>query len=166
MPDLEGVLASLAVWEQPADSDNPFKLACRIEPGTSREEIRAAFVDGPPEELVVFWLASREAWLFEDVDYGQWGLHILSPTDSAARTRFERESRSDDFRSGDIVLGEFLGDLELLVYAPAEESARRYLIALPLDPRNDWYPAGTSVAELLQGLLASDGKKFWEDGRA
>lgn len=64
------------------------------------------------------------------------------------------------------MLGEFLGDAELLVYAPSEEGGRRYLIALPLDPRNDWYPAGASVAEVLEQLLNTGGEKHWEQASA
>ena len=35
-------------------------------------------------------LRSREAWLFQDIGYGQWGLHILGPVAAAARTNAER----------------------------------------------------------------------------
>jgi hypothetical protein len=50
----------------------------------------------------------------------------------------------------------------LLIYAPSEENGRRYLIALPLDPRVDWYAAGASAAEVLDQLLNADGEKYWE----
>ncbi|MEV0070938.1 hypothetical protein [Amycolatopsis sp. NPDC050768] len=165
MPRLDDLLRSLKMWKQPHVSENPFKLACRIEPGATASEIEHA-VSGMrgSDDLADLWSASREAWLFEDVEYGQWGLHLLSPGDSAARSEAERADRPDDVRPDDVVLGEFLGDSDLLIYAPSEENNRRYLIALPLDPREDWYAAGASVTEVLQRLLNADGEKYWEQG--
>ena len=46
--------------------------------------------------------------------------------------------------------------------APSEAAERRYLVALPMDPRADWYAVGSSAAEFLERYLASDGEKFWE----
>jgi hypothetical protein len=97
-----------------------------------------------------------EAWLFEDVEYGQWGLHLLNAQACADRTAAELAERPEDFASDDIVIGEVLGDSELLVCAPSEDVDRRYLIALPLDPRNDWSAAGSSVSEVLGRYLASE----------
>jgi hypothetical protein len=54
----------------------------------------------------------------------------------------------------------------LLVCAPSEDVDRRYLIALPLDPRNDWSAAGSSVSEVLGRYLASEGEKYWESGQS
>jgi hypothetical protein len=114
------------------------------------------------DELRSLWSASREAWLFEDVEHGQWGLHLLSPLDSPSRTEAERTQRYDDFRYDDVVVGELLGDAELLVHAPSEERGRRYLIALPLDARQDLFSVGADLGEVLRRLLESDGDKFWE----
>jgi hypothetical protein len=100
--------------------------------------------------------------LFEDVDYGQWGLVLLSPTASARRTAEQRARRPDAYRSDDVVIGEFLGDLELLVMAPSEAGNRRILVALSLDDRHDWYPAGSSLAQFLEKYLRSHGDKYWE----
>lgn len=163
MPALTELFASLRTWKQPPDGDNPFKLACRADPGATDDEIAGA----PPaasesDELRALWSVSREAWLFEDIEYGQWGLHLLSPSDSAKRTAAERTQRPDDLRPDDVVLGEFLGDAELLVYAPSEGGRRRFLIALPLDPREDWFAAGASAGEVLERLLHADGDKYWE----
>lgn len=163
MLTINDLLASMKEWKQPLGSTNPFKLACRIEPGATSADIDSARVDDAlPTEIAELWLATREAWLFEDTEYGQWGLHLLPPDVSATRTRVERADRSDDMRSDDIVLGEFLGDQELLVFAPSEAHRRRILVALPLDPRDDWYAAGESVTGVLEQLLASEGEKYWE----
>jgi hypothetical protein len=55
------------------------------------------------------------------------------------------------------VIGEFLGDLALLVLAPSEPGDRRVLVALPLDDRHDWYPVASSLAQFLENYLQLDG---------
>lgn len=62
-----------------------------------------------PHDLLEFWLACRTARLFEDVEYGQWGLRLLSPSDCARRTEVEFQRRPRDGRDQDLVIGEFLG---------------------------------------------------------
>ena len=100
--------------------------------------------------------------MFEDVDYGQWGLALLSPTASARRTAEQRALRPADYRPDDVVAGEFLGDLELLVMAPSEAGERGILIALPLDDRQEWYPAAPDLAQFLERYRDQQGAKFWE----
>jgi len=104
--------------------------------------------------------------LFEDIDFGQWGLHLLSPGGSALRTAIEQRDRPTDIRLDDIILGEFLGDSELLLYAPSEVENRRLLIVLPLDDREDWYAAGPSVGDVIQRYAETGGEKYWEQGTA
>lgn len=163
MPTFEDLFASMKAWQQPTGDDNPFKLECRVEAGGTPAELdRAGFIASAAAELRELWSVSREAWLFEDREYGQWGLHLLSPAAAAARTASLRAERPEDIRPDDVVFGEFLGDSDLLVYAPSEMNGRRCLIALPLDPRSDWFAAGTSVAEVLERLLRADGDKYWE----
>ena len=58
--------------------------------------------------------------------------------------------------------GEFLGDSELLVHSPSETASRRFLVALPLDPRDDWWAAGGSAMAVFDTYLANQGEKFWE----
>jgi hypothetical protein len=60
------------------------------------------------------------------------------------------------------VIGEFLGDLDLLVLAPGERGDRRVLVALPLDPRADWYGVGASLGDFLVAYADADGDKWWE----
>jgi hypothetical protein len=127
------------------------------------EEISSAWSAAPlPAELVEAWSFSRESRLFEDVDYGQWGLVLLSPAAAAERTAGQRAQRPGAYRPDDVVIGEFLGDLELLVMAPSEVGDRRILVALPLDDRQDWYPAASSLAQFLEKYLGSYGSKYWE----
>jgi hypothetical protein len=60
------------------------------------------------------------------------------------------------------VLGEFLGDQELLVLAPSETGRRRILIALPLDSRADWLGAAQDLGEFLERYFDHASAKYWE----
>jgi hypothetical protein len=163
--DVTEVLASFSAYTEPRDGlgDSPFKLGCSLSRSATDEEVRSAWPTAPPPaELAGAWSVSRESRLFEDVDYGQWGLVLLSPAASAQRTAEQRAQRPIAYRSDDVVIGEFLGDLELLVMAPSEAEPRRILVALPLDDRHDWYPAASSLAQFLEKYLGSHGGKYWE----
>lgn len=162
--DVTEVLASFSAYTEPRDGlgDNPFKLGCSLSAPATDEEIRAAWPDGPPAEMAEVWSVSSESRLFEDVDYGQWGLVLLSPAESAKRTAEQRELRPDDYSAEDVVVGEFLGDLELLVLAPSEAGDRGVLVALPLDGRQDWYPVAPDLARFLERYRDQQGSKFWE----
>jgi hypothetical protein len=162
--DVTEVLASFGAYTEPRDGlgDNPFKLGCSLAATATDGEIRSAWPVAPPSELVRAWSVSRESRLFEDVDYGQWGLVLLSPAASAKRTADQRALRPADYGPDDVVAGEFLGDLELLVIAPSEAGDRRILVALPLDDRQEWYPAAPDLARFLERYRDGHGAKFWE----
>lgn len=161
---IERLVESFRAWKEPRDglTNNPFRLACSLEESATDAEISTAGsgID-LPGELEEFWRQSRSARLFEDLDYGQWGLRILAPDQSLDRTAAEQRDRPDDIRATDLVVGEFLGDRELLVLA-LDEEAPGVLIALPLDPRVDWYRAGATLADFLERYLNAVGEKFWE----
>ncbi|MGH2681836.1 MAG: hypothetical protein ACRDIX_01225 [Actinomycetota bacterium] len=153
-------LANCADWEDPRSFEgNSLRLACRLAKPADADEIAEAWSDQelPPgaEDL---WLTCRDADLFVDVDYGQWGLKLLSPTASAARSARERDARRADFREGDVIIGEFLGDQDLVVI----DDSGRVLVALPLDGRADWPRPAVSLAEFLSDYVSANGAKYWE----
>lgn len=144
-------------------TDNPVKLMSTLGPPAEAKEVHDAWSDhAVAVDATDLWAACREARLFEDVDYGQWGLTLLSPSASASRTANERDARPSDFKPDDVVVGEFLGDQELLVLAPSESGQRRVLIALPLDSRADWFGAAGDLGEFLVRYFDSSGEKYWE----
>lgn len=161
--DFAEVLESFREFEEPRDGlgGNPFKLGCSLSEPASVAEIDSCWTGGVPDEPRHLWSTSRNSRLFEDVEYGQWGLVLLSPEDAATRTAEFRSARPDDAARGDIVIGEFLGDLELLVLA---EDGTGVLVVLPLDPRGDWYRAAPSLAAFLLRYRESLGDKYWESG--
>jgi hypothetical protein len=163
---IDRVVAEFRAWDKPRDgvSENPFRLVCALEVGATEAEIDAAWEGTKlPGELREFWRQSRAARLFEDIDYGQWGLRILAPGESSERTAGERRDRPHDVRPTDLVVGEFIGDQELLVLA-SDEGGCEVLVSLPLDPRSDWYRVDLSFGCFLDGYLSAAGEKFWEWG--
>jgi hypothetical protein len=161
MPTVNDALDPYRNWTEPRDGvgSNPFRLASKVESRASIDEVSGAWpAHALLPELEALWLSSREAWLFQDIDYGQWGLHILDPAAAAARTNAERARRPDDFEATDAGVGEFLGDTDLLVL----EANGRILVALPLDPRTDWPPVASTLTEFLTRYLEAVGEKYWE----
>jgi hypothetical protein len=116
-----------------------------------------------PRELRQFWTEVATARLFEDQEYGQWGLEILDPTRSLEVTARYGEERQRDSSHGDLVVGQFLGDSDLLIVRcdPVADDFGAVLVALPLDPRVDWDVAGSSFAVFLEKYVTSGGEKFW-----
>jgi len=138
---------------------NPFKLACTRTAPASLEEIEACWRNGVPAELRQLWLTSRNARLFVDTEYGQWGLALLSPKEAAARTLEFRTARSEDAMPADIVCGELLGDSDLLILSGNGDGI---LVVLPLDPRSDWYRPAPTLLSFLAQYREALGEKYWE----
>lgn len=103
MSVLRAALAVCAGWGEPrVVAGNPFRLACRLDEAATAGEIDAAWpTEPPPDALIELWMLSRQSELFVDVDHGQWGMSLLSPDESAARSLEERRSRPDDFDARD-----------------------------------------------------------------
>lgn len=142
-------------------AETGLRMACSFHP----DGAKWTFDDGyaVPSQLEAFWSAAKEAKLFEDVDYGQWGLHILSPEDALKKTEAALKERPHDFLDSDLVIGQFLGDSDLLVISREKgPSFGHVLIALPIDPRNDWYHLAVDFPTFLEQYVASKGDKFWE----
>jgi hypothetical protein len=118
-----------------------------------------------PLALVHLWNTTSEIRLFEDVSYGQWGLILGSPDRVITEQEKRIAERREDFRSGDLIIGEFLGDADLLLLRCDATSPDfgNVIIALPLDSREEWYIAAHSLESFLRQFIAAQGEKFWEN---
>ena len=163
---LSSTIANLrSEWSQPrltSDSDPSsadFKVACSFVDGGNTESIA-----GLPDDLAEFWTHYDGARLFEDREYGQWGLKLLSLAEANAQTDAFRMQRSGDFRDGDLVVGQFLGDSDVLIVRcdPTASDFGNVVVALPLDGRVDWDRVGISLADFLHQYAEAEGAKFWE----
>ena len=162
---MPGLMDGLREWAYTpaADGSDAFELECTFSSPADASEIAEAWAGKAlPSEVAELWSECREAELFKDVQYGQWGLRILPPGRSVEVFDFQTQDRPSDFRADDVVVAEFLGDLELLIFAPSEDGDRRVMVALELDPRDEWYGVGSSLREFFEKYLEAQGKKFWE----
>lgn len=115
-----------------------------------------------PNDLKEFWLNAKEANLFFDVNYGQWGLYIMSPEEALLTTEREKADRPNDNENEELVIGNFLGDSDKLLIDCSLESAGRITISRPIDERKDWPIAANSFTEFLTCYMEKEGEKFWE----
>jgi hypothetical protein len=147
----------------PVEGLPPMTSSCSFAIDAATREELAVLARDCPSDLAEFWAIARTARLFEDQEYGQWGLEILGPQLATKLTDQCRAKRGRDFAEGDLVVGKFLGDSDLLVIR-CESGARDYgsvLVALPLDPRRDWYKVDGSFASFLGSYVRSGGEKYW-----
>ena len=116
-----------------------------------------------PEDLQELWQKSNGLRLFEDKTYGQSGLIIWSSQKVLEQQQILRRG-SDEFQSGDIIIGEFLGDSDLLVVRCDQNSDDfgQLIISLPIDHRSDCYYLPYLLPEFLQKIINGQGEKFWE----
>jgi len=138
-----------------------FTLACRF----SLAGIKPArdYPFNVPDDIKEFWSIAESAELFKDVEYGQWGLEILSPAESLAETASQKKARRGTYRSKDLIIGRFIGDSERLVLSCGESQEYGIVrVALPIDPYPDWYVAANSFGAFLEQYAAMQGDKFWE----
>ena len=135
-----------------------FKLRCSF---ASKGTV--VYIDSTiPDDIRNFWEVAASADLFLDVEYGQWGLHIFSIDQAIETTRHWQIERPEDFLPTDFILGNFIGDSDLLVICRNPENYGNVLIALPIDGRNDWYKVADNFTEFLERYALAEGNKFWE----
>jgi len=162
IPEIIDLLKS--TWSQPAHATHRgikrrLRFACSFS-----EEHRVLPEDYPynvPDEVKDFWAIASTAKLFEDVDYGQWGLEILSPEESASHTESDR-GYYPPFRQDELIIGKFLGDSDILIVSCGEDEFGTIRIGLPLDDYPDWPVVGKSFKEFLEEYVKLEGDKFWE----
>lgn len=141
----------------------PMSFACSMSNRPATESEFSILPFECPSELRCFWEETATARLFVDQEYGQWGLEILNPDLSMELTARFREERPSDSKLGDLVVGKFLGDSDLLIVR-CDTNTDDYgsvVIALPLDPRMEWETAGKSFSGFLENYVMSGGEKFW-----
>lgn len=143
---------------------SPFTLVCYIsEKRVSKKELESLNLP-LPDELVDLWTNFSSATLFKDNEFSQWGLELLSPEDALIETDLFIKNREEDYLAKDLVLGHFLGDSDLLLVRcnPSSNDYGNVVVALPIDPRNEWYTVANSLTSFLDTYISSNGDKYWE----
>ena len=145
----------------------PFPLACEVR-GTGQYDQHRFENDlgvKTPPDLNELWAEASSLRLFEDKTYGQWGLILWSCDEVKVKTEKIVSERRKDFRERDLIVGEFLGDSDLLVLRSDPECADfgTVLVALAMDSREDWDKVADSLGEFLRRFIEASGEKFWEN---
>ena len=142
----------------------PFSLKCSFaEPASGLGPLERTR-DQLPSEIMEFWQICSSARLFEDTEFGQWGLEVLSPEGAAALTSSETNKRPSDYIGGDLLVGRFLGDSDLLLLR-CDSTASDFgtvKISLPIDRRNEWDTVAQNFEDFLTKYVTAQGDKFWE----
>ena len=126
----------------PAIRQRPSVLRSTVKTPSAWEssEIESTLGIRLPEELRSFWNEAEELRLFEDIHDGHWGLILWGPAQTIARqdSTFVL-ARKDELQSGGIIIGEFLGDSDLVLIrcSPGESDFGVIRIVLRLYPRRD-----------------------------
>jgi hypothetical protein len=145
---------------------SPFPLRCSLSQPVpwSPERVEEACAVSLPSELSEFWNRVGSARLFEDEENGQWGLVVWSPQEVIERSPRITRERARDSRPGDLFVGAFLGDSDLLLVRSDKKAPDfgHTMDALPIDPRAEWETVGSSVASFLDQYVRASGDKYWE----
>ncbi|MGC4002694.1 MAG: hypothetical protein QM811_05970 [Pirellulales bacterium] len=99
----------------PVQGMQDMEFECTFDDCGLKESDILETVPNCPPDLLEFWKTSSRAQIFADKTYGQWGLEILDPNSMATLTKQFQNRRKADYMSGDIVVGKFLGDSDLLL---------------------------------------------------
>lgn len=140
-----------------------FNLKCTGSRNERSEVPRAISGVTVPDQLNLLYATYDLVRLFEDVEYGQWGLVLGSPDDVSQWTHAYRDYHGVEAEMDDLVIGQFLGDSDLLVVR-ARKAPRDHgnvLVALPLDKRVDWWRPAKSLDEFFSLYADYQGEKFW-----
>ncbi len=154
-----------SAWGQPRSAQHGdaltfFKLGCAITWGAA---VIPDSID-LPEHLSEFWASAAGARLFVDEEYGQWGLVLFQPEEARTATDRLHLERQRDHRPGDLIVGEFRGDSDLVLIRcdPDADDFGSVLVVPPLDSRDDWVVAAANLLAFVETLESEQGQKFWE----
>lgn len=151
----------------------PLPLRCTVLPWLNWEA--AALEDALgvvlPSDLRQLWDLTSGLVLFQDMTYGQWGLVLWSPDQALVRHQrlaARRFNAPGDLLRGDFLIGEFIGDAELVAIRcdPTADDFGAVAIAEPINPRDEWPVPAPSLGEFLRRFLQSNlersGERYWE----
>lgn len=169
MSGIHGTLQQLRLqWSAPRKAAHPrgesaFELCCRFSPDAATAVSIAQAGEGLPAAVRAFRAEAESAELFIDVTFGQWGLKIFGPVESAAEWHFENTRARTPIDRNDLVVGRFLGDSELLIVRSTHASnAGQVLIGMPVYPRKDWLAVADDFADFLDRHARAEGARFLE----
>lgn len=144
----------------------PMQLVCLVKPPIHylRRHLEESLLVTLPYDLIQLWQTASELRLFEDVRFGQWGLILWSPLEIEVKHIQTTSERPEQYRNGDLIIGEFRGDQEKLLIRCSESNSDfgRIVVPLPIYKRYDWPIVANTLTDFLTMFVDADGSKYWE----
>lgn len=137
----------------PAPEMGGVTLTCSLGSGLGDSDIPA----GATGQLRELWRRTSGGLLLVDEEFGICGLTLHDPTQAKQRSRERAEDGYEVDPDSDWVLGEFVGDTDMLVV----DERDAVLVSAGSYPRGEWYRFN-SLAELLRSYVESHAEKYWE----
>lgn len=141
----------------------PFKLKCLfLAKGKDNDILNA--LGQVPSDYKSFLLISNGALLFVDDEYGQWGLELFPADTIRKETNLYESERSECKRKGDLIIGRFMGDSDLLLLRcdANSDDFGHVIIVNAIDPREYWSDVANGFYSFMQQLSEAQGNKYWE----
>lgn len=127
-------------------------LTCRLGDGVADGDLPSQAVG----ELREFWRRTSGGLLLVDERFGICGLRLHDPV-LAKQTAQERASYGYPLFESDLVLGEFVGDTDMLII----DAQGKVVISAGSYPRDNWY-IFDSLADVLRRYVDAEAEKYWE----
>jgi hypothetical protein len=117
-----------------------------------------------PSDLTALWQYASRLHIYEETNFGQWGLIIWNPSETLQNNQSNSILSTYELANGDLIIGEFKGDLEKIVIRCDENNNDRgaITIASSIDPRNEWLTVARSLTSFLNAFIENPDNKYWE----
>jgi len=146
--------------------DLPFPYRCTLGPPVpwDRDFMERKLRLSIPPDLEGLWRGASRLHLYEDFQYRKWGLILWSPDEVLTRDRNTKALHGEEFRPADLVIGEFLGDRDLLAIRcePSLADFGAVFVVAARRLREDWYFLNLSLGRFLDLYVGTTGDKWWE----
>lgn len=164
---VDGMLRVIRISEPHEVGTGPMVLRSEAKPPIPWEagSIEPVFGVKLPQEAGLLWSRASELRLNEDLNYGQWGCILWSPAELVERHKKALDwRRPEDFHRGDVIIGEFRGDTDLVILRcdPAKSDYGKVVVALAIDPRSEWPCVASSITDFVLQYLSCPERKYWE----
>lgn len=127
-------------------------LTCHLAAGITS----GAIPEDAPTQLRELWSRTAGGPLLVDEQFGICGLMLYGPAESRNRAA-DRVEAGYEIAAGDWVLGEFVGDTDMLVI----DADGAVLISAGSYPRDNWCRF-ESLSDMLSRYVAEHAEKYWE----
>ncbi|MCU0339771.1 MAG: hypothetical protein MUE30_07790, partial [Spirosomaceae bacterium] len=108
-----------------------------------------------------FYYEANGGLFFKDIEFEQWGMRIYSFDELEIMNQYVRTWK-ENLLEEDLVVGEFLGDLDLVIISKNSNYSNKVIIAIPIYSRDDWFFLDMNFMEFIERYISSSGEKFWE----